>query len=129
MDEIGDCVDQVPGLRVYRWPPGKVSTPAAVVSYPTEANYQVTYGRGVNTLSIPLVLALGKPIDRSTRDAMSVYLSGSGPAAIAALLDAWDWQSCSDVTAKGAVVDVVRIGAIDYLSALFTLDVIGQGAA
>lgn len=129
MDEIGDCVDQIPGLRVSRWPPGTVTPPAAVVSYPTDVAY---YGQGAtraaNTMTVPLAIALGRPNDRSTRDRLSAYLSGAGASAIVELVDAWAWQSCSSVTVTTADVDVVTIGKVEYLAALFTLEVIGQRA-
>jgi hypothetical protein len=129
MDEIAACLDQVAGLRVFAWPPGKIpAPPVAVVSYPTELDYQTTYGRGVNTIEIPVVLALGQPNDRQTRKVASTYLSGGGSGAVAALLDGYHWTTCSDVTAVKAQTDVVAIGGVEYLAALFTLQVIGQGA-
>jgi hypothetical protein len=129
MDEVAACLDQVPGLQVYAWPPGKISTvPSAVVSYPKDLKYQVTYGRGVNSFVLPVVLALGKPNDRQTREVASKFLSGGGAGAVAALVDAWDWQSCSEVTATEGDTDVVSVGGTEYLAALFMLEVVGQGA-
>lgn len=128
MDEVAACLAQITGLRVFAWPPGKIpGPPVAVVSYPTDLNYQVTYSRGVNTFTLPVVLALGQPTARQTRVTASKYMSG-GAGAVAALIDAWDWQSCSEVTVTTAATDVVLVAGVEYLAVLFTLEVLGQGA-
>lgn len=124
MDEVATCMAQVPGLRTYAWPPGKVLPVAAVVQYPTSADYRISNASW--RLSLPLVLNLGKPNEEQTRATLAAYLNGSGSASVRQLMDNYAWTSCDSVTCTDGEVDVVTVAGVDYLAALFTLDVIGS---
>ncbi|MFD2763931.1 hypothetical protein [Micromonospora eburnea] len=124
MDEVAACMGQVDGLRAYGWPVGKVSPPAAVVNYPTNASYLID---GANwRITLQLVISFGPPNEQQTRDRLAAYLNASGPASVYALVEAYAWTSCDEVTCTEGDVDVVTIAGVDQLAALFTLDVIGS---
>lgn len=124
MDEVAACMRQVPGLRAHGWPVGKVTPPAAVVNYPTSADYQVDGASW--RISLPLVIAFGRPNVKQTRNKLAAYLNGSGAASVRQLVDDYAWTSCDSVTCTDADVDVVAVANVEYLAALFTLDVIGS---
>lgn len=124
MDEVATCMRQVAGLHAYAWPTGKVVPPAAVVSYPDNINYQVD--RASYRISLPLVLAFGRPTDPATRDVLAAYANGSGPSSVRRLVDEYVWTSCDSVTATEADIDIVTVANVEYLAAVFTLDIIGS---
>lgn len=124
MDEVAACMRQVAGLHAYAWPPGKVKAPAAVVNWPTNVNYQISGASW--RITLPLVIAFGRPTAPQTRDKLIAYLNASGPAAVRQLVDAYAWTSCDSVTATEADVDVVSVANVEYLAALITLDIIGS---
>jgi hypothetical protein len=127
LDELAAALESISGLRVYTWVPGTVSPPTAIVGLPDAATFDVTYQRGMDRLTIPIVLAVGKPVDRSATAAMSDYLSGSGAKSIKAAIDAGTYTACDFANVQSASVDVVTFGSTDYLAAVFQVDVAGSG--
>jgi hypothetical protein len=129
MDEVGDRLDNITGLRVHRYPPDDVSPPAAIVSYPETITYDETMRRGMDRYpDLSVAILLGKVSARATRDAISVYADGAGDRSIKAVLDGGDYESCDSVRVTGAEFDVVTIAAVDYLGVMFNLDIVGPGA-
>jgi hypothetical protein len=119
MDEIGDVLDTIAGLRVHRHPPGSVTPPAA--------NDQ-TYGRGMDRIErLPVVLVVGKATDRAARDTVAGWAAGGGPGSIKTVLEAHTWTGCDVLTVTECSFDVVSIAAVDYLAAMFLLDITGDG--
>ena len=129
MDAIGDRLDTIPDLRVHRHPPGKVTPPAAIVSFPESYDFDATYGRGMDTMVLPIVMVEGKPTDRSGRDRLAEYVNGSGARSFKAVLESGTYTAFDSIRVAGAEFDVVRIGNIDYMAALFTVEIAGQGSA
>ena len=128
MDEVAARLGEIAGLRVYSWPPGSVTPPAAVVGYPTTYRYDATYGRGQDTMSLPVVVVVGRPTDRPSRDQLAQYVAGSGPASVKTVLEGGSWSACGEVTVTGAEFDVYTLGGTDYLAAIFDLDIAGPGS-
>lgn len=129
MDEIAVRARTRPSLsgRTYEWPPGDITPPAAIVPYPGPGTYDLSYQRGADRTEGSLLVVLGRPADKSTRDALTGYVDGSGTESIKAALDGEDYASCDSVTVTGWDTDVVTIGSTDYLAAIFTLDIVGRG--
>lgn len=128
MDQIATRLDTITGLRVYAWPPGTVAPPAVVVSFPDSYTYDETYGRGMDRLSLPVVVVVGRPTERQTRDNLARYVAGSGAASVKAVLESGTYSAFHTVRVTGVEFDVVTIGSNDYAAALFTLDIAGSGA-
>lgn len=78
MDEVGDRLDTIPGLRVYRYPADSVAPPAAVVTYPLEYRFDEAYTRGMDRMSLPVVVLVGKVSDRASRNRLSDLFDRSG---------------------------------------------------
>ena len=132
MQQLANRLDTIPGLRVFAYPPAKITPPAAVVTYPADYSYDATYGRGMDKLQLPVVALVGKVSDRATRGQITKYVDGAGAASFKAVLEgnaAPAYTAFDSVRVARVVFDVVAIGAVEYLSATFTLDIAGQGSA
>src|SRR5687768_1669543 len=99
MDEVAARLGAIKGLRVFAYPADSLSPPAAAVLYPDGITFDETYGRGMDRLTLPVLVVVGKPTDRSTRDRIAAYCDGSGPASVKAAVEAGD----------GAAFDTVRV--------------------
>lgn len=78
MDEVGDRLDTLDGLRVHRYPADAVTPPAAVITYPDEYMYDDTYARGMDRMTLPVVVLVGKVSERVTRNRVADWLNRSG---------------------------------------------------
>jgi hypothetical protein len=128
MDQTGDRLDTIGGLRVWRYPPNSLTPPGAVVSYPEDYDYDATYGRGMDRMTLPVVVVVGKPSDRASRDKLAAYVDGSGAASVKAVLESGTYTAFDSVRVMRVEFDVVTIAGTDYMAALFSLDIAGQGA-
>lgn len=128
MDELATQLDTISGLRVHASPPGSVTPPAAIVSYPESIAFDETYGRGMDRMTLPLVVVVGRPTDRSTRDALAAYCNGSGASSIKAVLEGGTYTEFHTIRVASADFDVVSIAGIDYMAAVFTAEITGEGS-
>jgi len=128
MDEIGDRLDMIAGLRVRKHPAGSVTPPAALVAYPDDITYDETYARGMDRLTLPVVLVVGKASDRAARNELAAFVDGSGSSSVKAVLESGAYTALDEVRVVKAEFDVVSIAGTDYLAAVFELDITGSGA-
>ena len=128
MQAVADRLDVITGLRCYGYPVGKVTPPAAVVSYPTALDFDETYGRGSDRLTLPVVLVVGKASDRAARDALGAYCNGTGPRSVKATLESGAYTAFDSIRVVSVDFDVYTIAAVDYLTAIFAIDLYGQGS-
>lgn len=128
MQEIADRLDTIEGLRCFGYPAPKVSPPAAIVSYPETLTFDATYGRGMDRLTLPVVLVVGKVSDRRTRENLAGYCAGSGAASVKAVIESGTYAAFDTVRVTGIQFDVVTLAGTDYMGAVFDLDIAGQGA-
>lgn len=129
MDELAAELDTISGLRVYAYPPDNVAVPAAVIGYPEEITYDVSMGRGTDHMVIPIFLLVGRLTDRTARDHLAPFMAGSGASSIKGVLRAaTPFVAMSSVRVASATVEVVTMANVEYLTAVFTVDVYGQGA-
>ena len=127
MDEIAAALAGITGLRVSAYPPGSVSPPAGIVSYPDEITYNLTSGpTGARIESLPVVLVAGKATDRAAREAVSGWASTDGPASVKAVLEEAAYASLDTLTVTRCGFDVVTIAGVDYLAATFDIDISGH---
>lgn len=128
MDEVAARLGTIAGLRVFPYPADSVSPPAAIVSYPEKYTFDETYGRGMDRMTLPVVVVVGKPTDRASRDRIAQYCDGAGPASVKAAVEAGKYVACDTVRVTGIEFDVVTVAGTDYLAALFDLDIAGAGS-
>lgn len=128
MQAVSDRLGTIAGLRCFGYPPGSVTPPAAVVSYPESIKFDETYGRGMDRMTLPVVLVVGKVSDRTARDRLGAYCDGSGASSIKAVLESGTYAAFDTVRVTGVEFDTVSIAATEYVAALFDLDIAGHGS-
>lgn len=129
MDEVASVLAQIPGLRVFAFPPPTLTPPAGYVSYPASVDYLETYQRGVAGFTeLPITLLAGKPTEISSRNTIAEWVAADGPVSVVALMDTHEWVSCDGVTISDTVeFDIEKIGGVEYLAVVFRASVTGPG--
>lgn len=130
MDEVAARLDTITGLRVTAFPIDKVNPPHAVVSLP-EISYDLTYGRGSDRISLPVVIAVGRQSDRASRDKLLPFVAGTGPQSVKQVLedDTEPYAAFDTLRVVSSDFDVLLWGTIEYLTAGFIIDITGSGSA
>jgi hypothetical protein len=125
MDGLGARLSGITGLRVHDYPADAVAVPAAIVLYPT-LTYDFTAGRGTDRASFQALVLVGKVSDRSARDALAAYMDGAGARSIKAAVEADKTLGGAAHTTRvtEATVETFTVGAVEYLGARFTIDVV-----
>lgn len=131
MDEVAGKLEVAPSLngRTYAWPVSPVQPNSAIVAYPPRGKYDVTYGRGVDTMSGVVVIICGQVKDRQTRAQVAKYLNTSSPECIKTLVDGDGYESCDAVSVTDWEMDTYTIGSVDHLVIVFELAIEGPGTA
>jgi len=127
MDELATRLQAVPDLRVHGWPVGTAVPPAAIVAYPETYSYNGTYGGGMEQMTIPVVVLVGKPSDRSTRTKLSGYLHATGASGIKRALESGQATVFDSITVSDPETDVYELAATKYLAVIFSCEITGQG--
>lgn len=127
MDEIAASLETITGLRVWPYPPGAVTPPAAIVSYPETVTFDLTYGRGMDRWKLPVVLVTGKPTDRTTRETLAGFTDVSGLRSVKVAIESATHVAFDHVRVESCEFDVVTIGGVDLMAAIFDLDIAGKG--
>lgn len=125
MDELGNAVDTIAGLRVFPYWVDKITPPAAVVSWPAPLNFDVAYQRGGDQAEFPLTVVVGKVNARASRNALAKYLAGTGADSVKTVVEAHTTTAWNSARVTQAEVAVITIGGTEYLGAEFTIDIIG----
>ncbi|WP_026162597.1 hypothetical protein [Kribbella catacumbae] len=129
MQAVADRIDTIPDLRVFAYPPGTVSPPAAIVTYPGTLTYDATYGRGMDRIpDLTVVLLVGKVSDRASRDLITKWAKGSGATSIKTVVESGTYTAFDTVRVTEATFDIISVAGVEHLAATFTLDIAGQGA-
>lgn len=129
MTEVATRLKTIDKLRVFDHPVDKVEPPTAIVSLP-EITFDLTYGRGTDRYQLPVILAVGKVVDRAARANVAPYVAGAGPKSFKAVLEdeSAPYASFDSLRVTGVEFDVISWSAVDYLTATFLLDILGSGA-
>lgn len=129
-DELAAALDTIAGLRVFGYPPPTVTPPAGIVSYPERVDFDATYGRGMDRIADwPLMVVVGKATDRAARERIYEYASGTGANSVKAVIEAATYTSLADVRVASVEFDVVSIAAVNYIAAIFHLEIAGGGSS
>ncbi len=129
MDEIGTKLAAISGLRVYDYPPSTISPPSAYVSYPDSIDYHQTYRSGMSRINqLTVVVVDGKVTDRSARDRITAWVAESGSKSIKATLEGATYTNLYTLVVTNCIFDIVTIAGVDYIAAMFSLDITGPGS-
>lgn len=128
MDEIGQALDTIDGLRVHPYNAASITPPAAIVQWPSTFTYDTTYGRGADTQTFPVMIAVGKYSDRTSADTLSKYANGSGASSVKEAIESFEYTALDSIRVESVEFGTVTISAIEYLVGIFQVEVIGTGA-
>lgn len=127
MAEVASRLDTIPGLRVYGWPPGSVTPPAAIVGYPEEIVFDAAFRRGMDTMSLPVLCVIGRPTDRNTPTLIGQYAKGAGLRSVKSTLETGAYATVHTLRVARCTFDAVSIGGTEYMAALFDIEITGSG--
>lgn len=129
MQQLADQLETIGGgLTVFGHPPNRVSAPAAIVTYPDGYTFDGSYGRGMDRLTLPIIVLVGKVDARTSRDRIGKYADGSGAASIKQVVESGVYTAFDSVRVTGVEFDIATISGTEYLTAAFDCDIVGKGA-
>lgn len=127
--ELQVALQTITGLRVPAWGVQRISPPAAIIPLPERIEYDSTYGRGSDRYpDLPVIVLVANPTQRTSRKEIAAYADGSGAKSVKAAIQAHTYTSCDTVRVASCEFDTVKYAAVDYLAAIFHLDITGKGA-
>jgi len=134
MTELADQLARVlpeDSRRVFDYPPDKIEPPAIIVGWPADGAFDSNNNRGMDSVTIPVIVAVGKAYDRATKPLLGKYCDGSGPYSIKAVLERPDaiYQSFGkeSLVVGWPDFDVLSIAGVDYMAAVFPVELKGKG--
>lgn len=127
MEEIGEALSAIDGLRIHAHPVDRVEPPAAIVQFPN-MNFDQAFQRGLDRWEGGIIVAVSRVWDRTARDNIARYVDGSGSESVHAALRAHDWQTCAYARATRLSWPAgYTVGGVDFVAARFDLDIAGTG--
>ena len=127
MDQIGQRLDSIDGLRTAAYEADDVQVPAAIVSLPPNITYSETYNRGMDSITLIVTILVSLANARIRRDQIAVYADGVGPKSVKAVLESGSYTAFDTIFISTAQFMVVDIAKLSYLSVVFTANVTGRG--
>lgn len=128
--EIAERLALIDGLNAFHFQPGSISPPSAIVLNPNpgDLEYDRTYGRGLDRVTLPLVVFVGRADVRTSQELVRLYLDGSGAKSIKTALEAGPYASLHTIRVTVGGVDGYSLGGVEHLVALLDLDISGNGS-
>lgn len=128
MDQLAGQLGTITGLRAYAFLIDQAAPPFAVTAWPDVYDYDATYQRGMDTVTLPIIVAVGNVSDRASRDALADYAAGAGPRSVKQVLEAGTYTALDSLRVASAEFSTITVAGVDYLSATFNVDIVGNGA-
>ena len=128
MNQLAAQLDTIAGLRVYDFPADHITPPAAVFAYPYGGDFDLTAGRGSDTITLPVWVIEGRMNDRASRDNLAPYADGAGAKSVKAVIEAGTYTAFDVVRVAGWETDPYRAAGIDYAATRFDLEIAGDGS-
>lgn len=124
---LGTTLNTIPGLTVYKFIPGQIMVPAAVIAPGTGSFLTYRTSNVSHDLDLTVTVFVQRGQDRSADELLSEFISDSGDMSVYAAVDA-------DST-LGGVVDDARVvqaqdwgvftyGELSYLGVVFLVEVL-----
>jgi hypothetical protein len=109
-DGLADRLETISGLRVYRYYPGQINTPAAVVSRRQTRYDQTIDGAEDYTFAVTLFVQKGE--DVTAQKALDLYLDPAGTSSVVAAIHGD--PTLGGVVDFSRVVSAERDGLVEY---------------
>lgn len=122
----------VSGLNAYDTVPGDIVPPAAIVAPGNPVvMYDLTMGRGGDTLRFVITLLISDVVDDMAQDTLDAYLAGSGSSSIKTAVEAD--ETLGGVAHFAVVTQVNSYGLLEwagvsYLGAELLVEVVASGS-
>lgn len=111
--------------RAVAWPEESIDVPCAVVGYPEDIDFDVTFQtdltHGADEATFPVWFVVGEVTGKASRDALSANIAGA--TSVKALLDGTLSGAVQICNVARCRPDQVTIGGITYLAARYDLEV------
>lgn len=129
MSELGARMRTLTGIKQsHDFPPDSCPVlPAAVVGYPDTLDFDESYDRGLDSITLPVYVVLGSVDDKATHDAMGAFCDGSGAGSVKQHLESGTYTS----------FHTIRVASVDFgydtedgapvLLARFDVEITGSG--
>lgn len=127
MDEIGNALETIDGLRVRPYTEQRVTPPAAMVTLPTRIDYDITTARGSDELLLPVIIFVGRVDAGSSHRALGLYADGSGDRSIKRVIEAHTASAYDFAHVKDAQFLVMAVAGVELLTATFRVRIVGKG--
>lgn len=103
MNDLETRLATVSGLRVYGFPPLSAQPPFAYVNLPDSVEYDLTFARGSDRMTIEVHVGVANQVDRVSRDQIVAWASGS-PTGLKAIIEASTAYDYRVMTAEFATI-------------------------
>lgn len=120
--EIGMALGSIADLNVYDFPPLSAQPPFAFVDFPDEIDYDETFGRGFDRMTIRVFLAVANQVDEASADLLYGYCAGSGSSSVKTKIEAATVGTSVRVTK--ATFGILSLSSGAYAGVIFTVDVL-----
>lgn len=127
MEQLATQLATITNLNTFAYPPDMAHPPAAIVVWPDEIRFDDTYLRGKDSMTIPVLVIVGKVSDRSSMAELGDYASGSGSRSIKAVLEAGTYTAMNTVRVTRAEFIEITLAGVPYNGAWFEVDISGSG--
>lgn len=127
LSQLASQLATITGLQVYTYPPDSITAPAAAM-WPETIDYDQTYGRGVDRMTVHLRVLTGRIDDETAWSKVAEWASGSGTGSVKTVLESGTYSAFDYVHVVDAAFGEFTSAGISYLAAQFTLDIAGRGA-
>lgn len=127
MDELGERLSLIENLNVHPYEADKISPPAALISLPTQIDYDRTYIRGMDQLDLIVTILVSRVGAKVRRDKVAPYSDGSGPRSLKSILEKGPNRSFDEITVRTGAFDIINLAKVDYLGFMASCRIIGQG--
>lgn len=131
MSEVQDALigalSAVEGLRVLPYWADSVAPPVAVLDWPVSGSYDSTMARGMDELTLPISVFVGRADARASLANLSAYLDGSGERSIKEALESYQSPAWDVIHVSAWEVKAVEVAGTNLLAAVFTVSIHGKG--
>jgi hypothetical protein len=127
MAEMGTKLDAIPGLNVKPYTADNITAPAAIVELPDTYTFDETFGRGSDSMSLMVTVAVAKVDAKNAHTQLAKYANGSGTYSVKAALEAGSNSAYDTLRVSGITFGQVKFASVAYLAAIFSVDVFGSG--
>jgi hypothetical protein len=127
MDDLGEALKTIPGLRVKPYTEQRIMAPMAMVSLPRVYRYDSTFDRGSDDIEIPIVVMVGRIDAESARNQLGPYVDPTGPDSIKHAVETYKSLVWDIAHVMDAQFLVMAVSSVEYLTATFRVRVVGSG--